>query len=52
MMKNGSDKCSCPNTDCERNAKCGECEKYHKERGSLTRCQKDAKNVVKNGERA
>jgi hypothetical protein len=42
MLNNGTDKCSCPNTDCERNAKCKECLQYHKERNSKTRCQRDA----------
>ena len=39
-MKNKS---CCPSTDCKRNGICIECRTYH--RGSLTRCQRDAKKA-------
>ena len=42
MLSNGTDICSCPNTDCKRNRNCVECQKYHTERGSLPKCQRDA----------
>lgn len=45
MLSNGTDICSCPNTDCKRNGKCEECQKYHGERNSLPKCQRNAKKA-------
>ena len=38
-----SNKSCCIHTDCKRNGNCFECMTYHRDRDSLTRCQKDAK---------
>ena len=43
MLNNGKDKCSCSNVNCERNANCEECLKFHKGSNSLTKCQQEAK---------
>ena len=43
MFKNGKDKCSCPHTDCVRNAKCEECHDYHK---GMTYCVKEKQRMA------
>ena len=45
MLENGTDKCSCANVSCERNGKCKECKAFHAERESLTRCQREKKEL-------
>ena len=48
MFNNGTEKCSCPDTSCRRNGKCAECLAYHKEKGNLSKCQKEAKMKEEN----
>lgn len=40
MPDGGKKKCSCTYTACERNGKCEECKKFHKDSNSLTGCER------------